>query len=119
MTTAESQADDDPGLEETGKTGMIERSGQLLGQITPGSDSVRPNLNRVLAAQRPVLNSVDRPLASCIGGKAIDLVSFNDEPVDIEAGWDVLAPNARDDDVLPSLDPVTDVVGREFDGLEG
>ena len=48
MTTAKSQANDGPRLEETGKTGMIERSGQVLRQITPGSDSIRPNLNRVL-----------------------------------------------------------------------
>ena len=44
----ESQANDGPGLEETGKTGMIERAGQVLGQITPGSDSILAHLNHVL-----------------------------------------------------------------------
>ena len=39
------------------------------------------------------------------------------KPVGKKTGRDVLATDGRDDDILSPLDPVTDVVGREFGGF--
>ena len=96
------------------------RGGPSLGSNNP-RERLRPGRSGSRAvARRPVLNPVDRPLARL---PLVEKRSIS-SPLTIKPLTKRLAGmcslrTARDDNVLPSLDPVTDVVGREFDGFEG